>query len=294
MATVINVLIFGSIFVLIFKYSLRTRSRFGVLDIDNKAYNYQVGDDLISYGIGYRSFRGLSIELPKQLPQIYLDSTKDVNNLGPRVYIDKTNKLDLEGDFQKYFQAYVPAGSEAMALSILTPDLMQVIIEASEKYDVEFYKNQLRVISPDKIFKKLDREKDILNVGEAILQKLQLRLKSWSDQDSSDSANMLLKVTDDQTIRLGSHRLRATYIAVIIGFLLPAIAIWLVAFKVPLINNNFEFKMVVIMFGALFAPFGLGIAILSILHDKSKTWLFKLAAVFVGFVFYFLTENFFD
>lgn len=268
MELLFSILIFGGIFVLIFKFTLRTRSRFGVLDIGATTYNYQIGDDLNSYGIGFRNFRGITIELPKQLPQIYLDSTIDVNTLGPRVYIDKSNKLDLEGDFQKYFQAYVPVDSETTALSILTPDLMQILMVASGKYDIEFYKNSLRLISSDDVYKKLDREKDILEAAEAILQKLQLRLKSWSDQDSTDSASTLLKVNDDQTLKFGGRRIRAVYVAVITGFLLPAIAIWLAAFNLPSISNESTLKLLTIFVGALFTPFGLGIAILSMLHDK--------------------------
>ncbi len=46
-------------------------------------------------------------------------------------------ELELEGDFGKHFELHVPAGYERDALYVLTPDVMQVLIDEAADRRVE-------------------------------------------------------------------------------------------------------------------------------------------------------------
>ncbi len=45
--------------------------------------------------------------------------------------------ISLEGDFDKYFQLYVPRGEQTNALSLIAPDFMQSVIAFSNKLTIE-------------------------------------------------------------------------------------------------------------------------------------------------------------
>lgn len=47
-----------------------------------------------------------------------------------------TEKIELEGDFSDHFQVYIILNSQIEVLTILTPDIME-ILKALDKYEVE-------------------------------------------------------------------------------------------------------------------------------------------------------------
>lgn len=55
-------------------------------------------------------------------------------------------KLQLEGDFNKYFKVFVQPGAEVEDLVILTPDVMQFLIAQDPAYNIEILDNSLFVI----------------------------------------------------------------------------------------------------------------------------------------------------
>lgn len=94
-------------------------------------------------------FTVIRVQLPLQLPNIIIDS--HVNN-GSRyikfrslseAWLNKHQKIDLEGNFNKFFTVFVPKGYEADALYVLTPELMQIMIAHGSDYDFEIVDNYL-------------------------------------------------------------------------------------------------------------------------------------------------------
>lgn len=88
----------------------------------------------------------MSIPLPRRLPNIMLDA-KNNNYFGtftnlPTLF-PASQKIQLEGDFNKYFTVYVPKQYEQDALYILTPDIMQALIANAKDFDVEVVDNRL-------------------------------------------------------------------------------------------------------------------------------------------------------
>jgi len=150
------------------RYMSRLRSSSGsFFEISNFAYTIGSGKDSRTVENGY-----IMIKLDRNLPNIVLDSNKNnfkllgmnISNL-PVNYKDN-QKLSLEGDFDKYFTLYVPAGYERDALYVFTPDLMALFIDNSSVYDAEvvddklfIYSNGFDITNPDvleRLFKIID------------------------------------------------------------------------------------------------------------------------------------------
>lgn len=73
-------------------------------------------------------------ELPKEFPHFILDSkrTKVV-----RDFSDTTARVELEGHFHKYFSLRYPPNTQIDALSVITPDVMQTLIDSNADQDIE-------------------------------------------------------------------------------------------------------------------------------------------------------------
>ena len=88
-----------------------------------------------STGTGY-----LAIRLDRKLPHIVLQRRR-----GAMFYAGDGPELELEGDFGKHFELHVPTGYERDALYVLTPDVMQVLIDEAADQRVEIVDDQLFV-----------------------------------------------------------------------------------------------------------------------------------------------------
>src|SRR5690606_8930604 len=132
---------------------------------------------------------------------MYLDSHKDDKFRGPTYAIDASNRLSLEGNFDRHFQVFAPKGYEVLALSILSPDVMQTLIQSAERYDIEIFGSHLRIISMSRIFGNTEKEKDVMAVAQKVLHEVDHRLRSWSKADSENAHRMLLRLHNDRTIK---------------------------------------------------------------------------------------------
>ena len=113
-------------------------------EIGNLNYTIRTGKSESTYRKGY-----IRIELERNLPQIVLDASsnnlkmfgKNITNL-PEDF-DTSQRMNLEGDFNKYFTLYAPKEYERDALYIFTPDLMALMIDNVSAFDAEIIDNQL-------------------------------------------------------------------------------------------------------------------------------------------------------
>lgn len=210
---------------------IRKRSRTGRLYVGNKTYDYRLGDDLpaeVTWSIGQvMKFKGIDIKLDKTMPHIYLDSHHDSKMSGPRFYISKEQRVSLEGNFDTYFYLYAADGYKQLALSIITPDVMQTLISSAHKFDVEIKGSHLRLISQRNVFKKSKREAALLEAAQTILEEVAHRLKSWRVDEIKNSQDAQLRVKPEQSIKFGRSSFRLAYlICIIIGLMFSAT--WLI------------------------------------------------------------------
>jgi hypothetical protein len=113
---------------------LRTRdSRF--LDLGTFRYETGSGKNRRQHARGF-----LAMHLDRRLPHMVLDARANDGLFGatslPAVF-DRSQRLSLEGDFDRHFTLYCPREYERDALYVLTPDLMALLIDEAGAFDLE-------------------------------------------------------------------------------------------------------------------------------------------------------------
>lgn len=86
------------------------------------------------------AFRYMEMRLPRRLPHLMIDAR---GNGSVRAVLPGSQRLSLEGDFDRYFTVYVPAGYEQDALQLLTPDVMACLIDHGRSWDIEIVDDRL-------------------------------------------------------------------------------------------------------------------------------------------------------
>jgi hypothetical protein len=114
-------------------------------------FNCVVGEGKSRHTI---TFTAAQIGYKATLPHIFLDAhhhyftEEAIFSLKNPVENDKNEEfLKLEGNFNKYFTLYAPKGYEIETLQILTPDIMQDLIEYSKNFSLEIYGSNLYIYS---------------------------------------------------------------------------------------------------------------------------------------------------
>ncbi|MFF1635625.1 hypothetical protein [Leifsonia sp. NPDC058248] len=90
----------------------------------------------------------LAIRLDHALPHILLDARSNNGLFGGTnlpAEFSRSQRLSLEGDFDRYFTLYCPKDYERDALYLLTPDLMALLIDEAQDFDVEIVDDWLFV-----------------------------------------------------------------------------------------------------------------------------------------------------
>lgn len=110
----------------------------------------------------------IRIDLMRSMPHIVLDSI--TNNTSSSHYLPLHFKqiqlLSLEGNFNHYFQMYVPTEFGRDAYYIFTPHVMVFFIDRLSEYDIEIKDKSLYIYSPKSI--NIESALDILNILELI------------------------------------------------------------------------------------------------------------------------------
>lgn len=87
-----------------------------------------------------------SMQLPRGLPNVFFDSKK-ARRRQFRFHFSSKQRHSLEGDFDRFFVTYFPAGYTIDSLSFITPEVMWALRFAAD-YDIEIYGNRLFLYGP--------------------------------------------------------------------------------------------------------------------------------------------------
>jgi hypothetical protein len=105
------------------------------VEFANHRYTTGSGKNRTTHQWGY-----VAIKLDVPLPHIVLDAVSNNGLFGatnlPAAF-DTDQRLSLEGDFDRHFSLYCPAGYERDALYLFTPDIMARFIDNAAALDVE-------------------------------------------------------------------------------------------------------------------------------------------------------------
>jgi hypothetical protein len=110
-----------------------------VIELGNLVTRGMSGGRRVALVFGY-----VRVLLPRAVPQLLAVSTTDRGHSAIDIALDGTQKLGLEGDFDRHFTLYAPDGYGRDALYLLTPDLMSRLIDSARAFDVEIVESWLQ------------------------------------------------------------------------------------------------------------------------------------------------------
>ncbi|GAA3028667.1 hypothetical protein [Microbacterium dextranolyticum] len=163
-----------------------------LVEFANYSYKTGSGKNETTSTWGY-----VAVKLATPLPHIVLDATGNNSVFGSNLpaSFDRHQRLGLEGDFDRYFTLYCPAGYERDALYLFTPDVMARFIDTAAALDVE--------IVDDWLFLYTSREAStvdpatwawLFSVVRAILDKL-AQWERWRDDRLDSGAREVREVS---------------------------------------------------------------------------------------------------
>ncbi|MFG6445921.1 hypothetical protein ACFXP7_11445 [Microbacterium sp. P06] len=114
-------------------------------EVGNHVSKVRAGRSTTTHRWGYAVTR-----LPVALPHIVLDAQGNNSLRRPALSgaYSQTQRLSLEGDFDKHFSLYCPRGYERDALYLFSPEVMAHFIDTASKLDVEIVDDFVFFYSP--------------------------------------------------------------------------------------------------------------------------------------------------
>ena len=110
----------------------------------------------------------IAIDLKKELPTIYINSKINDGNVYGQLITGglggykRSQKFDLEGDFNNYFNVYAPKDYQRDALYVLTPELMAHIVDYAKDFDLEIVDNYLKLYRPNRLIEYKETDLDYI------------------------------------------------------------------------------------------------------------------------------------
>lgn len=126
-----------------------------------------------------RTFRYLEFQMPRRLPHLVIDSRR---NGRLRHLLPETQRLSFEGDFDRYFDVYVPNGYEVDALQLLTPDVMACLVDHGRHWDIEVVDDRV-IVASHRAHRRSDRIEytALLFFAELIRDELGYQVRHYTD-----------------------------------------------------------------------------------------------------------------
>ena len=166
----------------------------------------------------------LAIRLDRPLPHIVLDARSNNGLFGATnlpAEFSRSQRLSLEGDFDRSFTLYCPKDYERDALYLLTPDLMALLIDEAQDFDVEIVDDWMFVYSAQPL--------ELSSPGVAgrmfrILATVGAKASGRADRYGDDHAGSVRGAT----VAPGGRRLRHSF--PVVGLVIAAVIVlwWLV------------------------------------------------------------------
>lgn len=119
----------------------------------NQISGTEGGSDFCIYDYQYSTGSGKSrrnyqfgvaeITLKRKFPHILVDNKRDGSISG--FEFDKSQRLELEGDFNNYFSVYGPKEYEIEVLQVLNPSVMVSLLSMHESFDIEIIGDKMYI-----------------------------------------------------------------------------------------------------------------------------------------------------
>jgi hypothetical protein len=160
----------------------------------------------------------IRVKLHKVFPQLLLDSNK--NDKGRFSDVNATFKPEqrqsLEGDFDNYFDFYAPIGLQLNALTVLSPNFMQILKDSASAFNVEFFYDEMVLTTKDPLY-TVKTMQTALAALEQQLKYLARLEASWNYQPLTPPFDRLQQsFVSGSILKVGGHRINFGLIAVIL------------------------------------------------------------------------------
>jgi len=178
------------------------------VEFGNYRYVTGSGKNRSTHTFGYAR-----VALGRNLPNMVLDAKLN-NFIGTSLpdSFDASQKLSLEGDFDKHFDLYVPKDYQRDALYVFTPDVMQALIQHGRLLDMEVVGSDLFMYSKKTIgLTSKNQLQAWIMVVDAISSELKDQSKRYVDERAVQTQSALpvvavqgqrLKKTNNYTVLL--------------------------------------------------------------------------------------------
>lgn len=142
-------------------------------------YSYVIGEGKNQIG---RFFGFVHFKLSRHLPNILLSSHQD-DHLTKKLPLrpDTSQRLSLEGNFDDYFSLFVPKGYEEDALTIFTPDVMQMMIEAVHAYTCEIVDDDFYIYTDQFKSKDPGQFQEVLSILTILIPEFERQTHNYRD-----------------------------------------------------------------------------------------------------------------
>ena len=181
----------------------------------------------------------LALHIDRRLPHMVLDSRANNGLFGasnlPTTF-DRSQRLRLEGDFDRHFTLYCPARYETDALYVFTPDLMALLIDEAAPFDVEIIDDWLFVYHPGgfesgspAVYQRL------LRIADTVGAKTLDQTERYRDERVADALAVNLVAPAGQRLRRGLP------LPAIIGLVAVAL-VWILGIVPDLLGSLFSLR----------------------------------------------------
>jgi hypothetical protein len=147
-----------------------------------------------------------------ELPHIFLDAKE--NGIS-HSYTDQ-QKISLEGNFNQYFDLFAPGMANIEARQILTPQVMQMLIDSGANYDIEINGRVVTVFSPGQLIAK-NTLPALITFAQSLQKELADEQVNW-DVVKDVVGSVTIGATSTE-LRKGSYWFRSIVSALILGII---------------------------------------------------------------------------
>lgn len=191
-------------------------------------YNYSSGGGKHSRNYDAMVAR---IVLPRALPHMVIDSEVENDETGNSILplnFDASQKIELEGDFARYFNLYAPDKYGVTALTVLAPDVMDCLMRNAALCDIEIIDNNMYFYWPN-VARKPEEFETIFRSVDAVVKETR-KVLTRQDIYATDNQRRLHSEVNAKGVRLKSNGLKFVLPAIVLG-ILPYLAGFLPAFN---------------------------------------------------------------
>ncbi len=156
-------------------------------------YRYTIGSGKSRQTYRYGFIR---VQLSRKLPHVILDATSNnfMGRFSNLAWFGTKQRIELEGDFNKYFSVHCPENYGRDTLYWLTPELMELLKNHMSNYDIEIVDNYVYAYTRSRFKLHEQTIRSLIGLGSWLHHEFEENTHRYSDERiGSYAANVVAK-----------------------------------------------------------------------------------------------------